>query len=111
MGTGLPPPLSAAGAGPGTGSHTIGPCAGPPWGGVALLWAASWGVAKMVNLPSPPAAVFQAHEWGARVAGHSVAPPAVMVTVLTPTLSAAEAATVTVPDTVEPFAGALMLTV
>ena len=40
----------------------------------------------------------------------SVVPSTEIVTAVTPTLSLAEAVTVTLPDTVAPFAGAVMLT-
>ena len=40
----------------------------------------------------------------------SVVPSTEIVTAVTPTLSPAEAVTVTLPDTVAPFAGAVMLT-
>ena len=41
----------------------------------------------------------------------SVVPSTEIVTAVTPTLSPAEAVTVTLPDTVAPFAGAVMLSV
>src|SRR5262245_36657295 len=79
---------------------------------VATLPAASRATAVIVCGPLLEVAVFQATEYGAVVSG---APPLMPsswnCTLATPTLSEALAATVIVPETVDPGAGDVTLTV
>src|SRR5439155_1072907 len=73
--------------------------------------AASRAVAVRVCEPLPTVVVFQETEYGDDVSSPPrLAPSTRNCTPATPILSEAEALTVTVPDTVAPAAGALMLT-
>src|SRR5437773_1743133 len=73
--------------------------------------AASLATAVRVCEPLPTVVVFQDTEYGDAVSSAPrLAPSTRNCTPATPTLSEAEALTVTVPDTVAPDAGALMLT-
>src|SRR5207249_2962471 len=73
--------------------------------------AASRAVAVRVCEPLPTVVVFQDTEYGDAVSSPPrLAPSTRNTTPATPTLSEAEALTVTVPDTVAPDAGALILT-
>src|SRR5439155_1751048 len=73
--------------------------------------AASRAIAVRVCEPFPTLAVFQEVEYGAAVSSAPSAPPSRRnCTPATPTLSEAVALTVTVDDTVAPFAGDVMLT-
>jgi hypothetical protein len=78
---------------------------------VTLLPAASRATALIVCVPSAAVVVFQGIEYGALVsAGPASAPSSRNWTLVTPTLSEALAVTLIVPETVAPFAGAVMLT-
>src|SRR5439155_25942304 len=73
--------------------------------------AASRATAVRVCEPFPTLAVFQEVEYGANVSSAPTAPPSTRnCTPATLTLSEAVALTVTVDDTVAPFAGDVMLT-
>src|SRR5262245_37076249 len=77
---------------------------------VVLLPAASRAEAVRVCVPFPTVPVFQETEYGALVSSApSATPSRKNCTPATPTLSEALADTVTVPDTVAPFAGEVML--
>src|SRR5437773_1855175 len=78
---------------------------------VVRLPAASRAVAVRVCEPLPTVVVFQEIEYGDDVSSAPrLAPSTRNCTPATPTLSEAEALTVTDPDTVAPDAGAVMLT-
>src|SRR5437773_9163624 len=78
---------------------------------VVRLPAASRAVAVRVCEPLPTVVVFQEIEYGDDVSSEPILAPSTRnCTPATPTLSEAEALTVTDPDTVAPDAGALMLT-
>src|SRR5437867_12943217 len=83
----------------------------PPSLEVALPLSASRAAAVRVCEPLPTVVVFQDTEYGDAVSSPPrLAPSTRNCTPATPTLSEAEALTVTDPDTVAPDAGALMLT-
>src|SRR6059036_2605324 len=79
---------------------------------VAVLPAASRATAVKVWDPLTASVVFHEREYGAAVtSAPRFAPSSLNCTPTTPTLSVALAETVTVPETVEPAAGAVMETV
>src|SRR5215212_4378139 len=76
-----------------------------------LLFAASYAFEINVCAPFAAPAVFQLHEYGAVVAVDCSAPSRRNSTFVTPTLSDALAVTFAVPETVAPFAGAVIAVV
>src|SRR5689334_8527252 len=75
---------------------------------VPMLFAASYALATSACAPLVAVVVFQLHAYGEEVSVDCSTPSRRNSTLVTPTLSLALAVTLTVADTVAPFAGAVI---